>query len=170
VTGPDEERGDAPDPLDPATPYVPLAAEGPVADTPMWLSHHWPDGYDRCAVVAGRHVCRRCLVMYPVAVAVALLWGAFGPWWPRSLDEWLIPLLPLPAVLDFVADNLDPASHSPRRQAVLTAVGAVAAGAGYVRYLDRPTDPLVWGTVLTYGAVCLASSLAGARRRRSPRP
>ena len=44
----------------------------PVADTPMWLSHHWPSDYDRCAVVAGRHVCRRCLVLYPLALVAAV--------------------------------------------------------------------------------------------------
>lgn len=136
----------------------------PVADTPMWLSHHWPDQYERCAVVAGRHVCRRCLVMYPVAIVAAVV-AAVGPWWPRAWDDWLIPLLPLPAVVDFVADNLGTARYSPARQAVLTAIGAVAAGAGYLRYLDRPGDPLVWGTVLTYGAICVAAALAGHRRR-----
>ena len=37
-------------------PYVPLSDEPPLADTPLWLSHHHPEAYDRCAVVAGRHV------------------------------------------------------------------------------------------------------------------
>lgn len=147
-------------------PYVPLASEPPVADTPMWLSHHWPDHYDRCAVVAGRHVCRRCLFMYPVAV-VAALWAAIGPWWPQDLDVVLIPLLPLPAVVDFVVDNLGLVRYSARRQAALSAVGAVAAGAGYLRYLDRPGDPVVWATVLVYGAVCLASVVVGHLRTRS---
>lgn len=31
-----------------------------MADTPLWLSHHWPGEYDRCAMVARRHICRRC--------------------------------------------------------------------------------------------------------------
>ena len=157
---------DRPDDGDDLPPYVPLSADGPVADTPMWLSHHWPDQYERCAIVAGRHVCRRCLVLYPVALAAAFV-AAVGPWWPRSWDDWLIPLLPLPAVVEFVADNMGTAPYSPRRQMAFTALGAVAAGAGYLRYLDRPGDPLVWGTVLTYGIVCLAAALAGHRRRRA---
>lgn len=146
-------------------PYVPLSAEAPLADTPMWLSHHWPDGYDRCAVVAGRHVCRRCLVMYPVAVAVAVIAG-LGPWWPGAWDPWLIVLLPLPAVVEFVADNLGLIRYAPTRQMAVTALGAVAAGAGYLRYLDRPGDPLVWGTVVTYGVACVGASLLGHRRSR----
>ena len=147
-------------------PYVPLSSEGPVADTPMWLSHHWPDQYDRCAVVGGRHVCRRCLFMYPVAMVAAVL-AAAGPWWPRDLDAVLIPLLPLPAVVDFVADNLGLVRYSARRQAALSALGAVAAGAGYLRYLERPGDPIVWVTVLVYGAVCLAAVVVGHLRSRS---
>ena len=158
----DPQPVDGPD----LAPYVPLSAEGPVADTPMWLSHHWPDQYDRCAVVAGRHVCRRCLWMYPVAVVAALL-AAFGPWWPREADVVLIPLLPFPAVVDFVVDNLGLARYSARRQAILSAIGALAAGAGYLRYLEHPGDPLVWGTVLVYGAACLASVVVGHLRARS---
>lgn len=144
-------------------PYVPLSAEAPLADTPMWLSHHWPDGYERCAVVGGRHVCRRCLVMYPVAVVVAVLAG-LGPWWPTRWDGWLIVLLPLPAVVEFVADNVGLVRYAPMRQMAVTALGAVAAGAGYLRYLDRPGDPLVWGTVVTYGVICVGASLIGHPR------
>lgn len=138
-------------------------ADGPpVADTSMWLSHHWPSGYDRCAVVRGRHVCRRCLFMYPAA-AVAAVVGAMGFGWPERSDIWALWLLPLPAVLDFVLDNLRVARYSARRQAVLSAIGAVAAGAGYRRYLESPGDWRVWSVVLTYGAVCLAAALVRPR-------
>ncbi|MCU1351338.1 MAG: hypothetical protein JWM05_547 [Acidimicrobiales bacterium] len=143
-----------------------VAAEepGPAADTPMWLSHHWPQDYDRCAVVAGRHVCRRCLAMYPVAAVAAVLAG-LGWWWPRALDAPAIWLLPLPAVADFVADNLGWLPYSGRRQLVLSAVGALGAGAGYHRYLQHPGDPLVWTVVATYCAVCLLAAVVHARTR-----
>ncbi|NLV55534.1 MAG: hypothetical protein GXY13_07980 [Acidimicrobiales bacterium] len=144
-----------------------MSAVGPpVADTPMWLSHHWPAQYERCAVIAGGHVCRRCLWLYPVAIVSAMV-AAWGPWWPRSWDPVLIPLLPFPAVVEFVLDNLRLVRYSPVRQVVLTAVGAVAAGAGYVRYLDRPGDPLVWGTVAIWGTVCLVAAVVGHRRNRT---
>lgn len=130
----------------------------------MWLSHHWPGQYERCAVVAGRHVCRRCLALYPVAIVAAMI-AAWGPWWPRAWDPVLIPLLPFPAVVELVLDNLGVIRYSPVRQVVLTAIGAVAAGAGYVRYLDRATDPLVWGTVVVWGTVCLTAAIVGHRRR-----
>ena len=43
--------------------------------SPLWLSHHPPHELDRCVVVGGRHVCRRCVLLWPltfVAFALAL--------------------------------------------------------------------------------------------------
>jgi hypothetical protein len=138
--------------------------EPPVADTPMWLSHHWPSGYDRCAVIGGRHVCRRCLVLYPVALLAGIA-ISLGSWWPRELDAWALWLLPLPGVIEFVLDNLGRISYSPVRQMVLSAAGAVAAGVGYVRYLDDTFDPLVWSVVGVYTATCVAAVVIGSRTR-----
>jgi hypothetical protein len=144
----------------------PAGEDPPIADTPMWLSHHWPVDYDRCAVVAGRHVCRRCLWMYPVAIVAAFAAGA-GLTWPSGLDAALIFLLPLPAVVDFVLDNLGRVRYSARRQAILSAVGAVGAGKGYVRYLDDHTDPVVWSIVAIYVAICVAAAVLHSRSRRA---
>jgi len=141
-------------------------AEPPVADTPMWLSHHWPDDYDRCAVVGGLHVCRRCLVLYPTALVTVLL-VSLGSWWPDALDPWVLWLFPLPGVIEFSLDNLRLIDYSPRRQMLLSAPGAVAAGLGYVRYLDDTLDPLVWSVVAVYTTICVAAVVVGALRRRS---
>lgn len=138
----------------------------PVADTPMWLSHHWPHDYDRCALVAGRHVCRRCLVLYPLALVTGIA-VSVGSWWPSGLDPWILWLAPLPGVIEFAADNLGLIGYSPIRQMVLSAGGAVAAGVGYTRYLQDTTDGLVWAVLLTYSLVCLAAAVAGAVRRRN---
>ena len=140
------------------------AAEVPLADTPMYLSHHWPWDYDRCAVVGGLHICRRCLVLYPVALVAGIV-VSIGSWWPSGLDAWVLWLLPLPGVVEFIADNLGLIRYSPRRQVVLSAAGAWAAGVGYTRYLDDTTDPLVWSVVLVYGAACLVAAIVGWRRR-----
>lgn len=136
----------------------------PVADTPMWLSHHWPDAYDRCAVVGGLHICRRCLVLYPVAL-VAGIALSLGSWWSGALDAWVLWLFPLPGVIEFVLDNLKRIAYSPVRQMALSALGAVAAGVGYVRYLDDTFDPLVWSVVAVYTTVCVAAVLFGHRSR-----
>jgi len=137
-----------------------------VADTPMWLSLHWPGQYDRCAVVAGRHVCRRCLVLYPLAVVTGVAVGV-GAWWPHRIDPWVLWLFPLPGVVEFVLDNVGTIGYSPRRQVVLSAFGAVAAGIGYVRYLDHATDPLVWGVVAVFTAACVLGVVVGIWRTRS---
>jgi hypothetical protein len=140
-----------------------LEADPPVADTTMWLSHHWPDGYDRCAVIAGRHVCRRCLVLYPVALVTGIAISV-GGWWPHGLDPWVLWLGPLAGTIEFVLDNLRRIGYSPIRQMVLSSGGAVAAGVGYVRYLDDHTDPLVWSVVAVYTTVCVAGVVLGSRR------
>ncbi len=152
---------------EPLGPYRPLADEPALPDTPMWLSHHWPVDYDRCALLAGRHVCRRCVFMYPVAAVAALLLNA-GRFWPSRVDVTVLWLLPLPAVVDFVTDNLRLTRYSPRRQAVLTALGAIGAAAGYVRYLASPGDAAVWTVVVVYGLVCVVAAIAGARMRAVP--
>ena len=146
------------DPLDPLD-------DPPVADTPMWLSHHWPSEYDRCAVVAGRHVCRRCLVLYPLAL-VAGIAVANGGWWHHSLDAWVLWIGPFAGTVEFVLDNLRLISYSPVRQMVLSSGGAVAAGLGYVRYLHHHRDPLVWSVVAVYTATCVAAVVIGSLRRR----
>lgn len=144
--------------------------EPPVADTPMYLSHHWPDQYDRCAVIGGFHVCRRCLVLYPLALVSGIA-ISIGGWWPHGLDPWVLWLGPLAGTIEFVADNLGLIGYAPVRQMVLSAGGAVAAGVGYVRYLHHTTDHLVWTVVGVYTAVCLGAAVAGglgvgASRRR----
>ena len=142
-------------------------ASRPGADetiTPLWLSHHYPEAYDRCAVIGRRHVCRRCLVLYPVAFAVLALSRA-GLHWPSGLDPWLLVLLPLPAVGEFVLEHAGVLSYRPARQVVVTVPLAFALGRGFALYLDRPTSPLFWAVVVAYSMVCLAAVLWAARRR-----
>lgn len=133
----------------------------------MWLSHHWSDEHDRCALVAGRYVCRRCLVLYPLSLVAALVLGVVASW-PDRLDPWFLWLLPLPSVLEFVAEQLGLARHSPRRLVVLTVPLAVACGRLYVRYLDDQTDGLVWSVVTTYLIVCLGAWFVRALVRSRP--
>lgn len=153
-------------PFDDPTGSVPWEGPEPdLPDTPMWLSHHWPSGYDRCAVVGGMHICRRCLVLYPLALVTGIALS-IGSWWPPGIDGWVLWLFPLPGVIEFVLDNLGVIGYSPVRQMVLSAAGAVAAGVGYVRYLDHTTDPLVWTVVGVYTAVCVAAVVVGSMRAR----
>ena len=129
----------------------------------MWLSHHWPSEYDRCVVLAGRHVCRRCIVLYPMAIAAGVLAGA-GATWPTRLDTWFCWLLPLPAVLEFVGEHLGVLRYRFRRQVATTVLLAAACGKLYLRYLHHVRDDLAWSVVVAYGGACLLASLFRAFR------
>ena len=131
--------------------------------SPLWLAHHYPEDYDRCVVLGRAHVCRRCLVLYPVAFVVMGL-ALAGVRWPTGLDGWLLVLLPAPAVAEFVLEHLGVAGYHPRRQTLLTIPMAVALGVGFARYLDHQTDPLFWAVVLVYGAIGVIATVVGARR------
>ena len=148
--------------------YVPLSQEpfgdGPKPDTPMILSHHFPDAYDRCVVIGGKHVCRRCLVLYPVALITGVA-ISLGSWWPDSLNAWVLWLFPLPGVVEFVLDNVGVIDYSPRRQMWLSAGGAVAAGVGYSMYIQNTFDSTVWTVVGVYTAICVAAVIVGSRKR-----
>ncbi len=137
-----------------------------MADTSMFLSHHWPSRYDRCAVVGGRHVCRRCLVLYPVAIVTALVAGA-GLTWPTSWDVWLLWLLPIPGVVEFVLDSMGAVRYSATRQIVVSAMLAVAYGRILWRYSHHPADGLVWAVVIVDTSVCLAAALLALWLRRT---
>ena len=128
----------------------------------MWLSHHDPSGYDRCVLVAGRQVCRRCLVLYPLAFVVLVVAQVSG--WSGSSEALALVALPLPAVIEFVLEHRGVIRYSPARQMLVTIPLAVALGAGFDRYLDRPGDVLFWSVVVGYTAVCLWSAMAGRAR------
>ena len=132
--------------------------------TPIWLAHHWPDEYDRCVLVGRRHICRRCIVMYPIAFAVIAL-SLAGVALPTPWSQLALVFLPLPALVEFVGEHLGSWRYSATRQSVLGALQGLGLGIGLGRYLDSPTDPWFWGVGLTYSAVAGISALVGARRR-----
>ena len=61
-----------------------------LAKRAMWRTHHWPEEYDRCITIAGRPVCRRCLTLYPAAIAVGIAFLLGWSLWPAAADPWLI--------------------------------------------------------------------------------
>jgi hypothetical protein len=141
-------------------------ARRPTADesvSPMWLAHHYPDDYDRCVVIGRTHVCRRCIVLYPVAFVVMGL-ALAGVRWPASIDPWLLVLLPAPAMAEFVLEHAGVVRHRPLRQTLLTIPMAVALGVGFARYLDHQGDPLFWGVVVGYAFIGLGATIIGWRR------
>lgn len=130
----------------------------------MWHAHHWPDEYDRCVAIGGRHVCRRCLTLYPLALTVAALSLAGVVLWPESLDLWLIWGLCIPATLDFVLEQLGVIRYSARRQVVTTALLAPALGRGFGHELDDAWSWEFWGPVLTFCSIWFIATLVGRTR------
>lgn len=130
--------------------------------TPIWLAHHWPDQYDRCVVVAGRHVCRRCLVMYPVAFVVAAL-SVGGLQLASPWSQLALVVLPLPALVEFVGEHRRAWGHRPGRQAAFAGLQGLGMGVGFGRYLEDPADPWFWAVGITYSAVALVAALTAPR-------
>ncbi len=131
----------------------------------LWLAHHWPGEYERCAVIGGRHVCRRCLVLYPIAIAVMIASLAGLAPWPERFDVWFIWLLCVPATVEFLAEKLRGSAYSPARQVVVTALVAVALGRGLAHEIDDRWSWLFWGPVLVYGAIWFAAAVIETQRR-----
>ena len=131
----------------------------------MWMSHHWPEDHDRCISVRGRMVCRRCVVLYPIALLVVVVFG-FWDVWPDGADDWVLWLLPLPAVIEFAGEHLGYLRPHAGRLIAVTVPLAVACGRLYLRYIDEPTDELTLSVVGGYGGLCLLLVLLTSSRRR----
>jgi hypothetical protein len=135
----------------------------------MWLSHHYPEDYGRCVPIGPAHICRRCLVMYSVALATLVL-ARNGVRWPNRLDAVLLVMLCLPALGQFVVEHLGILAYRPIVEDVVMVPAAVALGVGFDRYLHDHTDPLFWACIVGYGSICLLAVVVGARRARGAQP
>ena len=130
--------------------------------SPLWLSHDWPGDYDRCVRIGRHHVCRRCSVLYPVAVVTAAL-----AYTTSTTPAWPVVVLPAPAVAEFVAEHLGLVRHRPLRLVALSTVAAIGLGVGFARYFSSYADPVFWLSVIGWCAVGVVGAFIGARRTRS---
>jgi len=133
------------------------------APAPIWLTHHQPGQLDRCARIGGLPVCRRCLLLWPLTFAAFAL-ALAGVRWPRSADDLMLVVLPLPAVAEFVLEHAGRWTYRRRRQALVSVPLAAALGVGLDRYVHRPGDSLWWSVVVVYGAVCVGAALLANKR------
>lgn len=132
----------------------------------MLLSHHPAEQQERCAHVGRHRVCRRCLTLYPVTLAViaAALTGALPPPGGGSWLWWLT----LPATAEYCGEALGVLSYRRRRQVLLTAALALGLGWGLVAEVRTPGAVAYWGVVATQGAVTAGATVRGwhLRQRR----
>lgn len=134
----------------------------------MLLSHHWPEDYHRCVNVRGTFVCRRCLVLYPTALATVVVVAAVGELadTSRSIGWAIVAGLGVAVgVSELVGEQLGSWTYSARRQVVVTVVAGTGAGLLFARYLADPGDPIVWSIALGALVVGGLASLLGTRRR-----
>ncbi len=127
---------------------------------PLWLTHHPPEEAERCASVAGRAVCRRCLAAWPLAFGVIAA-GLIAPLPRAGLAElaawWALPLA------EYVAVHARGVAYHPGRTWGLGAMLGVALGRTLHRYLLDPTDPGTWAVL---GLAALIGGLAAASYHR----
>ena len=133
-----------------------------------WLTHHDPEHQDRCVHVGPVLVCGRCVVLYPIVVATAVLTVALDLR-PDTVTVLAMWLLPLPMVAEWIGEHLGALSYVPWRQRVLTALAAPAFGFALGEHLRHPFTLVAVAPVLLYSTICLLSALWGLRRP-DPRP
>lgn len=146
----------------------------PVHETPIWLSHH-ATSHERCVVVGRSHVCRRCLVLYPLAALsaalVAIAGVAGGSTWATAA-MWV---LPVPMVAEWVAEHARWITYSPRRQTASTALAAAGAGVALAIHLSDPFTLAAVAPMAVHASACgisalLATVTRSARRRSDGEP
>lgn len=131
----------------------------------LWHAHHWPDEYERCVMLGDRPVCRRCLILYPLALATAVLSLAGVAPWPTDFDLFFIWGLCLPATVDFVLEQTGVVAYSVRRQVATTVLLAPALGRGFGHELDERWSGAFWGPVLTFCTIWFLAAMVGRSRR-----
>lgn len=134
------------------------------ADTPLWLSHHHREQRDRCIRVGRLHVCRRCLIVYPIVVATAAICAVIGV--AGSVAATVVVAVSLvPFIVDWCADHLGMASYSARRSALVSAVGAVGLGLALGIHARSPLDPWTIAPVVVVCVVAFTTVVVGRIRR-----
>ncbi len=134
----------------------------------MWLAHHWPDEYaERCVILGGRHVCRRCAALYPLGLLVAILSFAGAAPWPASFDPWPIWLLSIPATVAYCAEAIGLIRYSPRVQVGTTLLAAVAFGRALAFEFDERWSPEFWGPISVFGGIWFVFTMIGAVRKKN---
>jgi hypothetical protein len=127
----------------------------------MWLTHHWPEHHDRCLHAGSVLVCRRCAVLYPLAIATAALVLWTNP--PEVAAVVAMWLLPLPMTLEWVAEHRGEIEHSPRRLVWLSAFAAIGVGAALAAHLRQPFDPDALAPMATHATICGVAALRATR-------
>ncbi|MEZ5321512.1 MAG: hypothetical protein R2698_05475 [Microthrixaceae bacterium] len=129
--------------------------------SPLWMAHHWPEQYERCVMLGRFHVCRRCLVLYPVALTVAVVWstGAAG-----VVGRWCMWSAPGVAVIEWALEQCGATRHRPRRQTAATVIAAVGLGVALGEHFGHPFAWRATAPMLTWSVVAIVVWTIAGRR------
>jgi uncharacterized membrane protein len=122
-------------------------------------------------------VCARCTGIYPVML-VLLAMQLFSSEWEIALrgratpmldlawtDPWLVLLLPLPAVAEFLLEQAGRIKGTNALR-ILTGIPlGIAMSRMFARYLQDPFDPFFWMVVVVYGGACALAAVYALRNR-----
>jgi uncharacterized membrane protein len=135
----------------------------------LLFSHHAPEQHDHCLFLplpGGRRLplCARCLGIYPMMLVVLALQltGRLDLAWT---DPWLMILLPLPTVIEFLGEQTGRVQGSNRLRILTGLPLGVALGRMFLRYFQDPFDPVFWALVAAYGGTCGLTAAFVLRRR-----
>ena len=125
----------------------------------MWLAHHGPEHTERCLHVHGVAVCRRCAVLYPVAVLTALVVVLTDP--PMGWMLLAMWVLPVPMVAEWVGEHVGGLRYSPTRQVGVTAIAAPALGVAVAIHAVEPFSVAAVAPVAVWSVVCAGTAAWG---------
>ncbi|MEE9414631.1 MAG: hypothetical protein V3V01_05045 [Acidimicrobiales bacterium] len=140
------------------------------ATSSLWRTHHQPDQYDRCAVIGGRHYCRRCLALHPLSIIIAVVSAVGYAPWPQSWDPWAIWILSGPATIDFIVEQLKIRPYNARRQVAATLLTAFAFGRALGYELESQWSSLFWGPLAVFGGLWFAVGYYSHRQQANCLP
>ena len=115
------------------------------------LSHHHPEQEERCFIFAGRHLCRRCFIIYPTALFVGIVFNTALPPVPESLAWFLVLILPAGATVEHLGELSGTLPYSKRRATILNVVMAFGIGVGLSALWGPQTNALFWVPLALYG-------------------
>ena len=119
----------------------------------IWLSHHLPGEEQRCVRLGNQLICRRCLVLWPATyLGIAVQIALHAP--TRHTLDMALPVLLLPAVLEYVAVHLDHWRYEAWRVWALTPLLAIGLARLFYRVVMVPTDDFGWSVLLLTAVPC----------------
>lgn len=80
-------------------------------------------------------------------------------------DPWLVLLLPIPAMVEFLLEQAGRIEGTNALRIVTGIPLGIAMSRMFARYLQDPFDPFFWVVVAVYGGTCAVAAIFAMRNR-----